>query len=207
MKVLITAGPTWVKVDEVRILTSIFSGRTGSFLAKQFHRRGDKVTLLINPQAGIRLPEGVRVIEFRYFTELGRQLERLLKRERIDLIIHSAAVNDYRPQRSGKGKIPSGRKRFTIHLVPTKKLIRRIRSLAKNAVLVQFKLESKRKGLADRAFRSLKENKCDYVVANAYEDIARGRYKASLIDTDRQSILIISKASLFTRLNKICRKK
>ena len=38
MKVLITAGPTWIKVDDVRVITTIFSGNTGIFLAKNFKK-------------------------------------------------------------------------------------------------------------------------------------------------------------------------
>ena len=50
MKVLITGGPTWVKIDEVRIITNIFTGRTALFLAKEFKRRKYDVTLIINPR-------------------------------------------------------------------------------------------------------------------------------------------------------------
>ena len=36
MKVLITGGATWIKIDVVRIITNIFTGKTALFLAKEF---------------------------------------------------------------------------------------------------------------------------------------------------------------------------
>lgn len=199
MKILITAGPTWVRIDEVRILTNIFSGRTGLFLAQGFRRYKHDVTLLINPHAVGRLPANLRVLTFRYFDELERALRRLLKSEQFDMIIHAAAVSDYQLKRPLKGKTPSGKRELVLRFRPTKKLISLIRRYAPNAILVQFKLESKRSTLIEASFKSLKRNRSDFVVANAYEDLKQG-YRACIIDRTKRIVEVASKHSLFARL-------
>ena len=44
-RVLITAGPTWVKIDKVRVISNTASGKTGLLFADAFKRLGSKVTL------------------------------------------------------------------------------------------------------------------------------------------------------------------
>jgi phosphopantothenoylcysteine synthetase/decarboxylase len=83
--------------------------------------------------------------------------------------------------------------------VPTKKIIKTIRRIARKSLLIQFKLEIQRKSLIEKAFKSLKENRSDFVVANALEDLRLG-YKAFLIDRDRYVITLSSKKALFHNL-------
>ena len=48
-KILITAGPTWIPIDKVRVITNIFKGRLGIIIAKEAIKRKAKVTLLLGP--------------------------------------------------------------------------------------------------------------------------------------------------------------
>ena len=48
-KILVTAGPTWVAIDRVRVITSIFGGRLGVTIAREAARRGASVVLLLGP--------------------------------------------------------------------------------------------------------------------------------------------------------------
>ena len=66
IRVLVTAGATWVKVDEVRILTNRFTGKTGLSLAEGLKKKGYRVTLLANPHClnGIK---DIKLISYRYF--------------------------------------------------------------------------------------------------------------------------------------------
>ncbi len=181
MQVLITAGATWVKIDEVRILTSVFTGNTGVFLARGFCSRRHDVTLLVNPHCLKSFPQKARVRFFNYFGELENMLIKELKKNRYDAVIHCAAVSDYRLVRPARGKIPSGRERITLKLSPAPKLIKKIRTLAPDSFLIQFKLETARQGLRDKAQNSLRTNRSDIVVANAWEDLKKG-YKAAILD-------------------------
>jgi len=204
MKILITAGSTWVKIDDVRILTNIFTGKTGIYLAEKFSQLGYPVTLLLNPHCIERkIARGIKVIPFKYYDDLSRELTKELKKNKYDVIIHSAAVSDYKLKEAFDGKIPSGRKKLVLKLIPTAKIIKTIRKLAKGTLLIQFKLQVnpalsttkkffdarkggvKRRGLIEKAYQSLRENKSDLVVANIYEDLKKG-YKAFIINKIRK---------------------
>ena len=69
MKILITAGSTWIGIDEVRILTNRFTGKTGLYLAQELKKKGYLVTLLINPHCTGKI-KGLRAVYYRYFYEL-----------------------------------------------------------------------------------------------------------------------------------------
>lgn len=205
MKVLVTAGSTWIKIDQIRVLTNRFTGKTGAFVAKKLKRKGHSVTLLVNDHC-IGKIKGLKAVSFRYFDELKNKLDKLLKDNRYDAIIHMAAVSDYKTSKAHKGKIASGKKILNLRLVPTEKLVKKIRAKARKSLLIQFKLEPKRKGIIDDAYQSLKESRSDFVIANALEDLRRG-YKGFLIDREKNIKSINSKTSLATALNKIIRTK
>ncbi len=173
MRILVTAGPTWVKIDDVRIITNIFTGKTGVFLARKFQRSGHKVTLLVNPSRIDKKPSGMEVVDFFYLEELSASLRKLLKKTRYDLIVHTAAVSDYYLKKVYKGKIPSREEKLTLNLLPAPKLISTIRKMAESSFLVQFKLEISRRRLIDKAWESLMTNRADLVVANALCDIRK----------------------------------
>jgi phosphopantothenoylcysteine decarboxylase/phosphopantothenate--cysteine ligase len=204
MNILVTAGPTWIKIDEVRILTSIFTGKTGLYLAKEFAKKGHSVTLLINPHCLEQRIRGMRVIPFSYFEDFKEKIIKELKDKSYGAIIHGAAISDYKLKKVFSAKIPSGKKNLALKLIPTEKIIKTIRSLAKNSILIQFKLEIKRKGLLKEAQKSLQQNKSDFVVANALEDL-RHAYKTFLIDRHNKVVILESKKELFLALLNICK--
>ncbi len=203
MRILVTAGATWIKIDAVRILTSIFTGRTGLYLAKKFKSEGYKVRLLLNPHC-LGEVKDLEIVPFYYFADLKRKVLGELKRTSYDVIIHSAAVSDYQLKNPFKAKIPSGKERLILELFPTEKIIKLIRGLAPQAYLVQFKLEIDSTGLVHKAYASLQENKSDLVVANSLSDL-KISYKAYLIDKEKRIVKISSREELFYQLHKaIC---
>lgn len=194
MKILITAGATWAKIDAVRVLTNRFTGKTGLHLARRLAKKGHAVTLLINPHALSKI-SGLKVVYFYYFEQFKEILEAILEKNHFDVIIHSAAVSDYLPEESTLGKIQSGKKNLNIKFKPAPKLIKIIRSRAKKALLIQFKLEPKEKGLIEKAFFSLRENNSDFVLACALENLAPS-YKAYLLDRKKNITVVESKTHL-----------
>tara|TARA_B100000315_G_C14511525_1_gene557195 strand:- start:478 stop:1092 length:615 start_codon:yes stop_codon:yes gene_type:complete len=201
MKILITAGATWIKIDQVRILTNRFSGRTGLYLGEKLKAKGHKVTLLINPHCSGDY-RGLKAITFRYYDEFRDKIYSLLKKNKFDAIIHTAAISDYKLKKSFSGKITSSKKKLNLSLIPTEKIITKIRRLNPKALLIQFKLESKSSGLIDKAYQSLKDNGSDFVVANSISDLNK-KYKSYLIDKDKNVIKINSKHGLSRALNKV----
>jgi len=190
-----------VKVDEVRILTNRFRGATGLYLAEQLKDRGHTVELLINPHC-IGKVRGIKAVYYRYYDEFKRKTVEILKRNHYDAIIHTAAVSDYKIENVFRAKIPSGKKSLTLRMVPTEKIVKKIRALAKDSLLIQFKLEIKNKGLIESGYRSLKENKADFVVANALVDLDKG-YRSFIIDKNKDVVILKSKVALGNALDKI----
>lgn len=198
-RVLITGGPTWIAVDRVRVLTSIFTGGTAIRLARCFQKQNCRVTLLLHSCSREKILPGIAVIPFRYFSELKTALIRELKRVSYDMVVHSAAVSDYQLLHTASGKIPSGKRKLVISLVPTPKITHCIRRYGKTAFLVQFKLETEKKNLVARARRSLQKNHFDVVVANDYSS-AVGVKQRFIITRSNAVIPVKSERKLASRL-------
>ena len=199
-KILITAGPTWVKVDAVRILTNIFTGRTGLYLAQRLKNKGFSVTLLVNDYHLGKI-SGLKIDTFRYFEELSKKIKGLLKNNRYRVIIHTAAVSDYvlTPRR---GKVPSQKNDLILKLKPAEKIIKTMRKMAPQSILFQFKLETGRQKLIKRALESMRKNRSDYVIANALSDL-HTKYKSFIITKDGSIIRVSSKEELADKIAKL----
>ncbi|MCX5697511.1 MAG: phosphopantothenoylcysteine decarboxylase [Candidatus Omnitrophica bacterium] len=166
-RILITAGPTWVPIDSVRVISNIATGETGRLLAERLQKAGAKVTLIIGHTGCSSSNRNIRIINFKFFDDLRKILKKELRLTKYDFIIHSAAVSDFKPRRTIKNKIDSARPR-TLKLIGLPKIIKDIRSLNPEGKLVMFKLES---GVNDttlikRARKSLLAYQADFVVAN-----------------------------------------
>ena len=182
-KVLITAGPTWVAIDEVRVISNIATGKTGILLAELFNRRKAKVTLLLGPGYIKETPKNkdIKVIPFKFYDELQGLTEKILTSNKFDIIIHSAAVSDYRPKVTHGAKIKSNLKELNIKLIPTAKIIDSIKRKAPSAFLVGFKFEVSvsKEDLIKKALKLIKQNNLDLAVANTIENHG---YKAYILN-------------------------
>jgi phosphopantothenoylcysteine decarboxylase/phosphopantothenate--cysteine ligase len=167
-KVLITAGPTWVPIDKVRVISNIATGRTGILLAKRLQQLGAKVTLLLGPVESCCLNKKTKLLHFKFFSNLLGTLKRELKDKHYDIVIHSAAVSDYRPRANYWQKIKSGLKHWRLDLIPTPKIIDLIKKIDKNIFLVSFKFQPQAtKDLMVQQARGLiSHSDSDLVVAN-----------------------------------------
>lgn len=100
MNILVTAGNTQTPIDRVRCLTNIFTGRTGARIALAAQARGHNVSLLtshidelMQTQNQDDLPWSIE--RFTTFDDLRALMEKAVRSENLDAIIHSAAVSDY----------------------------------------------------------------------------------------------------------------
>jgi len=167
-KCLITCGPTWVEIDDMRVLANRSTGELGQTLAQKLVNAGAGVTLLEGQGLKAFADRKVRIRKFLFFDDLSRLLKAELKKK-YDVIIHAAAVSDFKLDRRRRGKISSDTKKLVLSFVPTPKLIKMIRLRAPKSCLVGFKLvpSSEKKALEQAARRSFKENNCDLIVANS----------------------------------------
>jgi phosphopantothenoylcysteine synthetase/decarboxylase len=178
MKVLVTAGNTVAPIDRVRCITNIFSGRTGAAIAVEAHRRGHAVMLLTSHPETVadlnagNIPAGDRwaVRSYHTFDDLQKVMEGAIPGGKLEVIIHSAAVSDYRSagvyapasgtrflaedghwESTGPvpllvdraaGKVKSDDPELWLRLVRTPKLVDRVRTgWGFRGILVKFKLE------------------------------------------------------------------
>ena len=185
-KVLITAGPTWVSIDNVRVISNIATGETGILLANELTKQGAKVTLVLGPVANNELSKNIHVIFFKFFDELSRIIKKEITTVNYDIVIHTAAVSDYKPAIKYNKKIESGIKGLKIVLEPTPKIIDCIKKIRPDVLLVGFKFAPNEgiKALFNEARKLIERSKLDLAVANT---IYGNKYKAYILNESRVS--------------------
>jgi phosphopantothenoylcysteine synthetase/decarboxylase len=200
-RVLITGGPTWAAIDDVRVISNISTGRMSLILARDAAACGMTVDLLLGPSClPAAFPERVRVFRFNYYHELSGLLSRKLSACCYDIILHAAAVSDYLCQ-PARGKISSHPRSRVLRLRRAPKLVRQIRRLNPDALLAIFKLEM---GLSDAALirrgtTAMKDANADLVLANTYD---QGRYRGFIIDGAGACLKVASKKAASLKLIK-----
>jgi phosphopantothenate---cysteine ligase (CTP) len=186
MRCIVTAGPTFEPLDQVRRLTNFSSGRLGSELTNHLSICGHEVTLLIGQQATWRGErQAARVGTFSTTANLREQLQALAA-ESFDALFHAAAVSDFtfgktfvrdakgNLQELNSGKFSTRGEPLLVELVPTPKVIAEMRQWFPRATIVGWKYEvdGSREQVIDKASRQIFENQTDACVANgpAYGD-------------------------------------
>jgi phosphopantothenoylcysteine decarboxylase/phosphopantothenate--cysteine ligase len=217
MNCIITAGPTYERLDEVRRLTNFSTGSLGSELASYLTSRGHQVTLLIGEQATYRGEREAKVIQiFSTTTDLRDRLE-ALKGKKIDAIFHAAAVSDFTfgklLTQNAAGKLAPLRRTKKIstrsgslfaELVPTPKIIAELRHWYPSTIIIGWKFEAngKRADALASARRQMGDCNTDACVANGP---AYGNGFA-LVTEDGQKHLT-AKPQLFRELESFVTKK
>lgn len=200
-RILITAGPTWVSIDPVRVISNSASGETGKRLAEACAGAGGRVTLLLGPGEKPASNKKVSVKRFTFFDELQRLFRSELRRQ-YDVVIHSAAVSDYRPLRASRTKISSRARSWSCTFVPTPKLISMIKRTSAGSYAVGFKYEPRTAAatLIRKARKLMDSCRLDAVVANT---VMHGRYRAYIVTPERVWAACTSKGRLVRQLTKL----
>jgi phosphopantothenoylcysteine decarboxylase/phosphopantothenate--cysteine ligase len=180
MKCIVTAGPTYEELDEVRRLTNFSTGTLGAELAAFLTERGHEVEFLRGHYATCRLePAARRTQVFTTSADLRRRLRRLAARG-ADAVFHAAAVGDFafgkiwsrtdggalREIRSPKISTRDGA--ILAELRPAAKIISELRAWFPGAYLTgwKYELEGGRAQAVARAREQLAENQTDACVVN-----------------------------------------
>ena len=174
MRVLITCGATWTPIDDVRVISNISSGEMGHLIAQAFLDNKAFVTIIEGPVTHTLIDKKIKIIKYRFFDELARVLKQELLKK-YDVIIHAAAISDFKVIGSFKSKISSN-KAVTLKLTATPKLIKDIKRLSPKSFLVGFKLESNLnpKNIFKTVKKLFTSSGCDLVVANTLTRGYRG---------------------------------
>lgn len=210
IKVLVTAGSTWTKIDDVRVITNIFTGNTGINIAKHFAEMGVETTLLYNPKVNtVRGNFNLQPLPYITFEDLQEAMEDEIAKGQYDVVIHSAAVSDYgkdvtqlvevsdhglsdptlrvfREIKDIPGKIKSDLPDFALTMGRTPKLVDHVKDWNSSVYLVKFKLEVGRtkEELLTVAEASRVASRADLIVANDLRGARNGIPSAIILGSD-----------------------
>ena len=151
MHCIVTAGPTYEPIDQVRRLTNHSTGQLGTGLAKRLAANGHEVTLLRSRSA--THTEQLEGVELKQFTTTADLAEKLMHSTEVDAVFHAAAVSDFavgqifrraddgqlKPLNVGKHSTRDGD--MLLELKPTPKIIASLREWFAEALLVGWKYE------------------------------------------------------------------
>ena len=196
-KILITAGPTYEKIDPVRFIGNYSSGKMGFALAEECARRGAEVTLIAGPVS-------CKISNLRSASPLGSsknsQLIRRIDVEscqemydaavkafpQMDAAILCAAVADFRPAEVASEKIKRVGQTMDIHLVPNPDIAAALGKMkTEKQVMVGFALETNDE--EQNAQHKLEKKNLDFIVLNSL------RNEGTCFKSDENQISIISR--------------
>lgn len=184
--VLVTGGPTPVPIDNIRRITTRFSGELGLELARQLFIAGAEVHWVhgISPLAR---PAWLPCHQIESYEEYLQTVMYLIEEHDCVAGVFSAAVADYRPRDVFAGKLPSGGQVTEIALTPTLKVIEQVREHFPELCLVSFKFEAgvSHEGLMAIA-RARLERGHGLVVANRQEE-QESEQIAWLVEADTET--------------------
>lgn len=181
-RIIITAGPTYEKIDPVRFIGNYSSGKMGFALAEECARRGADVTLISGPTA-LTCSDGIRRIDVESCQEMYDAATTDF--ERCDAAILCAAVADFKPENIADKKIKREKDDLLLRLCPTQDIACELgKRKRKGQRLVCFALETDNEEANARS--KLKKKNCDFIVLNST------RIKDTAFRSDNNQIMIIT---------------
>ena len=170
--ILITAGPTYERIDDVRFIGNFSSGKMGFALAGHCAKQGALVTLIAGP-VSLKTPEGaIHRIDIESAKEMYEEVMNC--HEKQDIIIMSAAVADFTPEQRHEGKIKKGNSdSMQISLVKTTDILAELgKKKTDNQLLIGFALESQY--AIDYGKKKMSEKNCDLMIVNKANQVDSG---------------------------------
>lgn len=182
-KVVITAGPTYEKIDPVRFIGNYSSGKMGFAIAEECLRRGADVTVVAGP-VSLTCSSGIRRLDVESCQDMYDAATSEFADA--DVGILAAAVADFRPALVADRKIKRGKDDMVITLCPTHDIAAALGASKKaGQTLVAFALETNDEEA--NAMRKLEKKNADFVVLNSL------RNEGTCFRTDQNQIEIVSR--------------
>lgn len=201
MKLIITAGGTSERIDDVRSITNTSTGRLGYAIGQRFLETPVETIYYLHGLRATPLEgSNVKAIPVEGAMDLKEKMESLLKEEEIDAVVHAMAVSDFMVKavttleriQSGEQEGLSGNKissdidNLTIVMERSPKVIGMIKELSPDTILTGFKLLSHvpHEELIQTGYSLLQKNQCDFVLANDLAEIGGDAHRGYLIHKD-----------------------
>ena len=182
-KILITAGPTFEKIDLVRFIGNYSSGKMGFSLARVALELGAKVYLITGPTAQKINHPNLEQIDIISALDMLDKVKSLYKK--VDIAIASAAVSDFKPIKRLNKKIKKEDDIKMLKLEKTVDVLDYMGKNKKNQFLVGFALESENE--IKNAKYKLKNKNLDFIILNSLKEKKGG------FNSDKNKITIIKK--------------
>lgn len=180
-KILITAGPTYEKIDPVRFIGNYSSGKMGFALAEECASRGAKVTLIAGPVSLETKSPNIHRIDVESAEEMFEASVEAFPS--MDAAILCAAVADYKVKGQAKEKIKRTGDEMNMLLIPNKDIAAQLGQMKNKQLLVGFALETNDE--ESNAIKKMEKKKLDFIVLNSLNDTGAGFQH----DTNKISIL------------------
>lgn len=186
-KVLLTAGPTYEKIDPVRFIGNYSSGKMGFALAEEFARRGAEVVLVSGPVCLKTENPVIQRVDVECAAEMYEQV--MTYAENCDIVVSCAAVADFTPKSRAGEKIKRGKDGIVLELEPTHDIAAELGKRKRSGqLLVGFALETQDETC--HALQKLKKKNLDLIVLNSLRDQGAGfggdTNKVTMIDSGEQ---------------------
>ncbi len=182
-RVLITAGPTYERIDPVRFIGNFSSGKMGFALAEECLQRGAEVTLVAGP-VSLQCSKDIHRIDVESCEQMYKEATEQFPQA--DVAILCAAVADFKPEICAKNKIKREGDELLIHLKPTHDIAQKLGSMKQpHQKIVCFALETNDEEA--NAYKKLEKKNADFVVLNST------RNPGTTFQADDNQISIVSK--------------
>lgn len=183
-RIIITAGPTYEKIDPVRFIGNYSSGKMGFALAEECARRGGEVTMIVGPVALKTTLPSIRRIDVENCEQMYQAA--ISAFPECDAAILCAAVADFRPASMADKKIKREGDDLIIRLQPTHDIAAALGKIKKsNQVLAGFALETNDEEA--NAEEKMKRKNFDFIVLNSL------RNEGTCFGSNDNQITIINK--------------
>lgn len=181
---LVTAGPTYEKIDPVRFIGNYSSGKMGYAIANELSACGAKVTLVSGPVQIKNINPQIQIIQVESATQMHEQCMRIFPEA--DGAVMCAAVADFTPESYSENKLKRGNDDLIIHLKPTNDIAGDLGKIkTSKQILVGFALETNDELI--NAYSKLKRKNLNFIVLNSMKDAGAG------FEVDTNKITIIDK--------------
>lgn len=183
---LVTAGPTFEKIDPVRFIGNYSSGKMGYALAEELANNGAKVILVSGPVSVSTKNTNIKVISVESASEMYS--ESMSNFPNCDGAIMCAAVSDFTPVYAENKKTKRGKENWNLELQPTKDIAASLGEVkTENQMLVGFALETNDE--IENAQKKLEKKNLDFIVLNSLNEKGAG------FQVDTNKITIIDKGN------------
>ncbi len=185
-RIIITAGPTFEKIDPVRFIGNYSSGKMGFALAEECVKRGAEVTVIAGP-VNRQCSKDIYRINVESCEEMFIAANKFFKSS--DVAILCAAVSDFKPEKASDKKIKRDKESLNLTLLPTYDIAASLgKNKKENQKLIAFALETNEEEI--NAKKKLEKKNADFIVLNSLNN------PGTTFRTDENQITIIDRKGI-----------